>query len=181
MSKVVLTEAFLCRQFEDGLNESINMYLTPVTSLHQVNFYQLVQAAMKVEKSEMSNRERNQKRKFERGNSSSGKRIRESQAEAMYSSTARGRRQGPIVACSFDRGTSTGQGEIPECLHCHKQHSGIFRWLTGGCFRCGSTYHLLANCPREFGEFRNPQGSGRGGSNAPPTTRYRGGGRSVMR
>ena len=46
----VLIEAFQCRQFENGLNESIiKKYLAPVTSLQQVNFYQLVQAAMKVE------------------------------------------------------------------------------------------------------------------------------------
>ena len=32
-SEVVLTEAFRCRQFEDGLNESIKRYLAPVTSL----------------------------------------------------------------------------------------------------------------------------------------------------
>ena len=67
-----------------------------------------MQAAIKVEKSEMSNRERNQKRKFARGGSPSGKRIRESQAESMYTSTVRGRRQGLIVAPSSDRGTSTG-------------------------------------------------------------------------
>ena len=121
-----------------------------------MNFYQLVQAAMKVEKSEMSNRERNHKRKFAKGGSSSGKRIRESRAESMYSSAARGRRQGPIVAPSSSKGTSTGQGEIPECPHCHKQHSGICIWLTGGCFKCGSIYHILANCLRESGEFRNP-------------------------
>ena len=47
--EVVLIEAFRCRQFEDGLNESINRYLAHVTSLQQVNFYQLVQASMKVE------------------------------------------------------------------------------------------------------------------------------------
>ena len=35
----VLTEAFRCRQFEDGLNESIKRYLALVTSLQQVNFY----------------------------------------------------------------------------------------------------------------------------------------------
>ena len=46
----VLTEAFRCRQFEDGLNESIKRYLAPVTAFQQVNFYQLVQAVMKVEK-----------------------------------------------------------------------------------------------------------------------------------
>ena len=118
-SEVVLTEAFRCRQFEDGLNESIKRYLEPVTSLQQMNFYQLVQAAM-VEKFEMSNQERNQKRKFLRGGSSSGKRMRESQAESMYSSATKGRRQRPTVAPSSGRGTSTGQGEIPECPLCHK-------------------------------------------------------------
>ena len=67
------------RQFEDGLNESIKRYLAPVTILQQVNFYQLVQAAMKVEKSEASSREIFQKRKIFRGaSSSSGKRSRES-------------------------------------------------------------------------------------------------------
>ena len=56
----------------------------------------------------MSNQERNQKRKFARGGSSSSKRIRESQVESVYSSTARGRRKGPTIAPSFCRGTSTG-------------------------------------------------------------------------
>ena len=32
-SKVVLTKSFRCRQFEDGLNESIKRYLALVTSL----------------------------------------------------------------------------------------------------------------------------------------------------
>ena len=75
----VLIEAFRCRQFEDGLYESIKRYLAPVTSLQQVNFYQLVQAAMKVERSEASSKERFQKKKFSRGASSSlGKSARES-------------------------------------------------------------------------------------------------------
>ena len=37
--ELVLIEAFRCRKFEDGLNETIKRYLTPVTSLQQVNFY----------------------------------------------------------------------------------------------------------------------------------------------
>ena len=37
----VLTEVFRCRQFEDGINESIKRYPVPVTVLQQVNFYQL--------------------------------------------------------------------------------------------------------------------------------------------
>ena len=55
----ILTKAFRSRQFEDGLNESIKRYIVVVTSLQLVNFYQLVQAAMRVEKSEMISRERN--------------------------------------------------------------------------------------------------------------------------
>ena len=49
----ILTENFRCRQFENGLKESIKGYLIVVTSLHVVNFYQLVQAVMKIKKSEM--------------------------------------------------------------------------------------------------------------------------------
>ena len=80
----VLIETIRCRQFEDGLNESIKRYMVPVTVLQQVNFYQSVQVAMKVEKSEASNRERFQKRKLSRGaSSSSGKRARESQIELV--------------------------------------------------------------------------------------------------
>ena len=51
--ELVLTETFQCRQFEDDLKESIKRYLMAVTSLQVVNFYQLVQVAMKVEKSKM--------------------------------------------------------------------------------------------------------------------------------
>ena len=40
--ELVLTETFRCRQFEDGLKESIKRYPTTVTSLQAVNFYQLV-------------------------------------------------------------------------------------------------------------------------------------------
>ena len=41
-SKLVLTEAFRCRQFEDGLHDSIKRYLAPMTSLQTVDYYQLV-------------------------------------------------------------------------------------------------------------------------------------------
>ena len=118
--KSVPTEAFRCRQFENGLNESIKRYLMPVTILQQVNFYQLVQVAMKVEKFEASSRERFKKRKLSRGASSfSGKRARESQTESVHSSATRGRRQGNTVVPSTCRGASAGLGETPECPHCH--------------------------------------------------------------
>ena len=175
----VLTEAFRCRQFEDGLHDSIKRYLAPMTSLQTVDFYQLVQAAMKVEKLETSSKEKFQKKKFSRGaSSSSGKRARESPAQSEYSSATRGRRQRSNVAHSTGRGASVRQGEIPECPHCHKRHLGVCRIVTGGCFRCGSLEHLKAQCPRELGDNRSQQGSGRGRSATPLSTRDRGRGRS---
>ena len=113
------------------MNESIKRYLAFVTSLQHVNFHQLVQAAMKVERSEVSSKERFQKKKFTRGTSSSlAKRARESPAELVYSLAKRGRRQGPNVAPSFGRGASVGQGETSECSHCHRRHLGVCRLLT---------------------------------------------------
>ena len=66
-SESVLTEKFRCRQFEEGLHESIKRYLTAVTSLQVVNFYQLVQAAIKIENSEMKSQERKKERVLKRG------------------------------------------------------------------------------------------------------------------
>ena len=100
---------------------------------------------MKVEKLETSSKERSQKKKFSRGaSSSSGKRARESPAQSEYSSAMKGRRQGSNVAPSSGRGASVGHGEIPECRHFHRRHLGVCKILTGGCFRCGSTDHLIA-------------------------------------
>ena len=131
--------------------------------------------AMKVERSEASSKERFQKNKFSRGgSSSSGKRARESQAKSVQGSTTRGRRQGSTMVPSSGRGASTGQGEVPECPHCHKGNLGVCRLLTRGCFRYGSTEHLKVNCPRESEDNRSLQGSGKGRYVAPPSTRDRG-------
>ena len=134
---------------------------------------------MKVEKLETSSKEKFQKKKFSRGaSSSSGKRARESPAQSEYSSATRGRRQRFNVARSTGRGASVRQGEIPECPHCHKRHLGVCRIVTGGCFRCGSLEHLKAQCPRELGDNRSQQESGRGRSATPLSTRDRGRGHS---
>ena len=176
-TELVLTENFRCRQFEYGLKESIKRYLTAVTSLQVVNFYQLVQAAMKIEKSKMKSQKRKSYRKFSRYSSSSDKKARESQVESVHGSTIRGKRQGPTMTQGSGRGTSTGQEGRPECPHYHKCHLGIYRRVTGGCFRCGSTDHLMANCPQGSGISMTPQGSSIGGSNVPPSMSNRGRGR----
>ena len=53
-------------QILDRLNESIKKYIKPATTLHQVTFCQLVQDAMNVEKSELSDQEMSQKKKGKR-------------------------------------------------------------------------------------------------------------------
>ena len=69
----VLTEKFRCGQFEDGLHESIKRYLMAVTSLQAINIYHLVQAVIKIKKSEMKSQEIKKEKKFSRRGSSLGK------------------------------------------------------------------------------------------------------------
>ena len=91
-----------------------------------------MQAAMKIEKSEMMNQERNPERKFSRGCPSSGKRTRESQVESVHSSATKGKMQGLTMTSSSSRGTSIGQGERLECPHKHKYPFGTCRRILGG-------------------------------------------------
>ena len=140
-----LQKKFRCRHFEEGLHESMKRYVTAVTSLQVVNFYQLVQAAIKIEKSEMKSQESKKEKKFSRGGSSSGKRPRESQVDSVQGSAIRGKRQGPTMTQGSCRGTSTGQEERHACPHCHKYHLSICRQVIGGCFRCGNTDHVIAD------------------------------------
>ena len=118
----ILTKNFRCRQFKDGLKESIKRYLTTVTLLHVVNFYQLMQAAMNIEKYEIMKQERKSERKFSRGGPFSGQRTKESQVESVHSSSTRGKRQGPTMTLGSNRGNVTGQEERIECPHYHKHH-----------------------------------------------------------
>ena len=107
--EAVLTEAFRYRQFEDGLHDSIKRYLAPMTSLQQVNFYQLVQAAMKVERLETSSKEKSQKKKFLKGASSSSRKgARDVQVESIQGSAIRSRRQGGTTVSSAGRCASIG-------------------------------------------------------------------------
>ena len=102
-----------------------------------------------------------------------GKRAREFQAEPAHGSATKRIRQN--VTPISGRYMSSGQGNNLECPHCHRRHSGVCRVWTGGCFRCGSMDHFLANCPRESRVNINPQGSGRGRSVSTPSTWGRGG------
>ena len=86
---------------------------------------------MKLERLETSSKEKSQNKNFSKGTSSfSSKRDRDVQAELVQGSSIRGRRQGGTTVSSVGRGDSIGHGEISECTHCHKRHSGVCRLLT---------------------------------------------------
>ena len=69
-----------------------------------MNFYQLVQVTMKVERLETINKEKSQKKKFSKGaSSSSGKRAIDVQAKSVQGSATRGRRQGRTTISSAGR------------------------------------------------------------------------------
>ena len=175
--EAVLTKAFKCKQFEDGLHDSIKRYLAPVTSLQQVNFYQLVQAAMKVERLETTSKKSLKRISSQKEPPPLLVRVRDVQPDSVQGSSTRGRRQGGNAVSSEGRCASVGQGEIPKCTHCHKRHSGVCRLLTGGCFQCGSLEHLITQCLGESGDNRSQQGSGRERSAAPLSTHDQGRGR----
>ena len=115
--EAVLTETFRCRQFEDGLHDSIKRYLALVTSLQLVNFYQLVQAAMKVERLGTSSKEKSQKKKFSKGaSSSSSKRARDVQVESVQGLAKRGRRLGGTTVSRAGRGAQLDREKFRSAL-----------------------------------------------------------------
>ena len=85
--------------------------------------------------------------------------------------------QGPSIAPSTGRGASVGLGETLELPYFHRRHLGVYRLMTGGRFKCGSTKHFMENCPKESRDNRKPQSNSRERSMALPSTRDRGRGR----
>ncbi|KAJ8768723.1 hypothetical protein K2173_023627 [Erythroxylum novogranatense] len=145
------TEEVRCHQFEEGLHDSIKEHLAVFSMLQQVTYHQLVQAAIKVERQETIRKERSQRRDFNRGGQSSGKRNWEgssSTPRVAQRSVMRGRQQNFPTSTASSRGSSGGRGSgAPKCPQCSIHHWGVCWRVTGACFRCGSTEHMIANCP----------------------------------
>ncbi|KAJ8753515.1 hypothetical protein K2173_022756 [Erythroxylum novogranatense] len=146
----VLTEEFRCHQFEEGLHDSIKKHLVAFTLLPQFTYHQLVQAAIKVERQETIRKERSQRKGFNRGGQSSGKRSREGSSSAPRVArdlrSEEGNKLSASIASSRGSFKSRGSG-APECPHCSIHHWGVCWRATGACFRCGSTEHMISNCP----------------------------------
>ncbi len=142
------TEAERCRRFEDGLNDNLRII---VTAHGYMDFSRLVAASLNVERvqnEEQSRRDRQQKSSSGQGQSntpvSEGKRPKVSQGQGQRQGsqfTQRGGQSRALVGSSL--GTEAeGFTSIPLCTYCERRHRGECRLLTGGCFRCGATYHF---------------------------------------
>ena len=102
----------------------------------QVTYYQLVQAAVRIEKLEGESKERKQEKGFSKGGSISGKRSRESQGsysayDSVQSPVTRGRRQGQFSGYRGGGSSiSLSRESIPRCPHCLRNHRGTCSFLT---------------------------------------------------
>ncbi|KAG8661142.1 hypothetical protein MANES_02G214360v8 [Manihot esculenta] len=161
--EMVPTEEAKCKKFEQGLHNDIRVLL----AAHSIKeFSTLVNAALNIEKikeEEQSWRQKGQQKRGQtqmQGQSSASQAPMKRQIGAQLSGQSQVQRQRQPLAQSFagrfGQQTSTsvassgsvGRGQYPICEHCGRRHLGPCRKLTGACFRCGSTEHLMRDCPR---------------------------------
>ncbi|XP_021623882.2 uncharacterized protein LOC110623266 [Manihot esculenta] len=161
--EMVPTEEAKCKKFEQGLHNDIRVLL----AAHSIKeFSTLVNAALNIEKikeEEQSWRQKGQQKRGQtqmQGQSSASQAPMKRQRGAQSSGQSQVQRQRQPLAQSFagrfGQQTSTsvassgsaGRGQYPICEHCGRRHLGPCRKLTGACFRCGSTEHLMRDCLR---------------------------------
>ncbi|XP_021631856.2 uncharacterized protein LOC110629250 [Manihot esculenta] len=123
--EMVPTEEAKCKKFEQGLHSDIRVLL----AAHPIREFSTLAPI-----------------KRQRGAQPSGQSQvqRQRQPPAQSFAGRFGQQTSTIVASS--RGG--GKGQYPVCEHCGRRHLGLCRKLTGACFRCGSTEHLMRDCPR---------------------------------
>ncbi|XP_043809086.1 uncharacterized protein LOC110606254 [Manihot esculenta] len=161
--EIVPIEEARCKKFEQGLHNDIRVLLAahPIKELSG-----LVNAALNIDKikeEEQSWRQEGQQKRGQthiQGQSSASQAPIKRQRGTQPSGQSQVQRQRQPLAQSFagrfGQQTSTtvassrggGRGQYPICEHYGRRHLGPYRKLTGACFRCGSTEHLMRDCPR---------------------------------
>ena len=133
----VTTEEMKMDHFEQGLKEPIKrMIAGHVFTSFQEMYQWAVKKARVIEQTKAESRQLDQaKRKFGPGGSNNpwNKRFRDF-------NIARHQGKGKQVA--------TGKIVGP-CDQCGRVHSGPCRYGTGECYRCGTTDHKIADCPKK--------------------------------
>ncbi|KAA3465766.1 ATP-dependent zinc metalloprotease FtsH [Gossypium australe] len=152
---MVATEYERCVRFEDGLRNELRVLIAPQRERDFAVLVEKVKIAEEVKRTERQERDKEQgrnKRNF-------------GLAGAFGNSQKRPRSDGPARAPTPAAGN---QNRL--CNWCGKAHSGECRRRTGGCFKCGSTEHMIKDCPQKDQVQPAGRGSdqaGRGGQLVP--------------
>ncbi|KAL4388247.1 hypothetical protein GQ457_09G020500 [Hibiscus cannabinus] len=134
-SSIIPTEEDKCVRFREGLNYDILLYVAP---MKDKIFVDLVDRAKDVEKILVARREARDTRPV--------KKARDDRSE--FSATG-SRSTAPYQHPSVDERIS-GSTEFPLFTYCNWVHRGECRRRSGACFHCGSTDHILRDCPQPF-------------------------------
>ncbi|XP_028059890.1 uncharacterized protein LOC114263524 [Camellia sinensis] len=57
---------------------------------------------------------------------------------------------------------SQSSGSIPVCSECGRKYKGICQRASGACFGCGTTGHMIRDCPMRFANVNHPAASSAG-------------------
>ncbi|KAL4368644.1 hypothetical protein GQ457_05G014940 [Hibiscus cannabinus] len=148
-SSIIPTEEDKCVRFCEGLNYDILLYVAP---MKDKIFVDLVDRAKDVEKILVARREaRDSKRAQKSGSTSvsSARPIKKARDDRSEFSATGSRSMAPYQHPSVDERIS-GSTVFPLCTYCNRVHRGECRRRSGACFRCGSTDHILRDCPQPF-------------------------------
>ena len=145
-------EVLKCKRFLSGLQHRIRVYLSVVP---QNRFGDLVEAALRVEKSTTAMYQSRQESKRSApgaSQQSSGQYSRKKSKGKGY--RGRGAGRGAISSQGSMRPpvASSGTQSIPPICHmCQKRHHGECRRFITGCFHCGQEGHFIRECPQLIG------------------------------
>ena len=145
-------EVLKCKRFLSGLQHRIRVHLSVVP---QNRFWDLVEAALRVEQSTTAMYQSRQESKRSApgaSQQSSGQYSRKKSKGKGYRDRGAGR--GAISSQGSVRPpvASSGNQSIPPICHmCQKRHHGECRRFITGCFHCGQEGHFIRECPHLIG------------------------------